>query len=176
MYPIFRMFLERRRAKPMPKLAFGEVHRSSHYCLLSDIDPWMEMNNGRTLTLFDLGRIPMAERSGVITATTKRGWGITVAGASIRYRARVRLFQKIDITSAFLGWDHRFLYLQQTMWRGDVATSSTLCRWAVTSDQGIVAPEKLAREMGWPETSPDLPQYAQNWIDAEQQRPWPPLI
>ena len=176
MYPIFRFMLEVRRARRLPALEIGKTHVTKITCMPWDIDYQMEMNNGRTLTLFDLGRIPMAERSGVIKATTKCGWGITVAGASIRYRARVRFFQKIDIASAFLGWDHRFLYLQQTMWRGDVATSSTLCRWAVTSDQGIVPPEKLARELGWPETSPELPQYVENWIDAEQQRPWPPLI
>ena len=35
----------------------------------------MELNNGRTLTLYDLGRIPMMLRLGVIRTLRAKGWG-----------------------------------------------------------------------------------------------------
>lgn len=58
MYPIIRMLHQilKYRGKP---LTLGETHVSTHYCLPIDLDVWMELNNGRTLTLYDLGRIPM---------------------------------------------------------------------------------------------------------------------
>ena len=78
--------------------------------------------------------------------------------------------------STILGWDDRFLYFQQSCWRKGEATSSILCRMALTDDNGILAPVNLARKLGWPETSPVLPEYVSVWIEAEAKRPWPPKI
>ena len=59
--PVGRM--RRRRLPPLPVLG---THVSHHRCWPWDLDPWVELNNGRTLTLYDLGRIPMAQRTGLI--------------------------------------------------------------------------------------------------------------
>ncbi|NOX73543.1 MAG: acyl-CoA thioesterase [Alphaproteobacteria bacterium] len=176
MYPIFRFTKEMLLFRRASKLALGEVHISHHLCWPWDVDPWMELNNGRTLTLYDLGRLPMVHRSGLIAALRKRGWGMAVAGASVRYRKRVRMFQSIRMQSVILGWDKRFFYFQQSMWNGAEATSSILCRMAITGDNGLVAPapERVVADLGWPETSPALPVYVTQWIKAEGERPWPP--
>ena len=176
MYPIFRHWFQTGKASRLPALAANEVHVSSHICWPWDIDPWMELNNGRTLTLYDLGRIPMAIRLGLIAAFKKRGWTVAVAGVSVRYRRRVRAFQKFQMQSVLLGWDNRFVYVQQSMWRNGEALSSSLCRWAITDDKGILNPAIVAKELGWPEDSPKLPQYVKAWIEAEASRPWPPEI
>ncbi len=176
MYPIFRFAKEMVRFARAKKLALGEVHRSRHICWPWDVDPWMELNNGRTLTLYDLGRLPMVQRMGLVPVMQRNRWNMAVAGASIRYRRRVRMFQKFTMRSAVLGWDDRFLYFQQTMWRNGEATSSILLRMAATDDSGILTPAKMARALNWPENSPTLPKYVLAWIEAEAQRPWPPEI
>ena len=91
-----------------PPLDIGGVHVSHHMCWPWDLDLWMELNNGRTLTLFYLGRIPLARRTGLATVIMKNKWGMTVAGVSVRYRQRIRLF-RIEMRSRALGWDERFL-------------------------------------------------------------------
>ncbi len=176
MYPIFRFAKEMAIYRRAPKLALGEVHVSTHICWPWDVDPWLELNNGRTLTLYDLGRLPMAHRAGIIHALRKNGWNMAVAGASVRYRRRVRMFHRITMKSTILGWDARFLYFQQSMWHKGQATSSILCRMAMTDENGILAPVNVAPLLGWPETSPDLPDYVTDWIDAEKARPWPPQV
>lgn len=176
MYPILRFAKEMVVHARADSLRLGGVHVSAHICWPWDVDPWMELNNGRTLTLYDLGRIPMVKRAGFLHVFKKNKWTIAVAGSSVRYRRRVRAFQRFTMQSAILGWDNKFFYLQQTMWRNGEATSSILLRLAMTDQNGILDPVNMARELGWPETSPALPDYATAWIQAEAVRPWPPEI
>lgn len=46
----------------------------------------MELNNGRTLTLYDLGRVPLGIRTGLAATVQRMGWGMAIAGNSTRYR------------------------------------------------------------------------------------------
>ena len=175
MYPYLRMFKEMWKYRRAPKLGLFDTHVSHHMCLPQDIDPWMELNNGRTLTLYDLGRLPMARRMGFERLGREQGWGMTVAGASTRYRRRVRTFDRFEMRSRIIGWDARFLYMDQSMWRGADCTSQMLLRSAVASKEGIVPPEKVLRAMGLPVESPPLPEWVQAWSAADALRPWPPV-
>jgi len=176
MYPFVRMMLQMSRARRQPALGLLGCHESRHICLPSDLDFWLELNNGRTLTLYDMGRLPLAQRVGMIDALRRKGWGMTVAGTSIRYRRRVRLFERVTMRSQAAGWDDRFLYIEQSMWRRDgECTSHALIRMAVTGPKGIVAPADLAKEMGFHDPSPALPDWVQAWVAADAKRPWPPM-
>lgn len=174
MYPFLRMAKElfvHRNASP---LGVKETHVSSHICWPLDLDFMAELNNGRTLTLYDLGRIPLAKRMGLFRALKENKWGLTVAGVSVRYRARVRMFQKFEIHSQALGWDERFLYLEQTIWSKGKCANQALYRTAVTGPDGIVNTALVAEALGFGDQSPALPEWVQNWIKAESTRPWPP--
>ncbi|GHD98172.1 thioeseterase [Defluviimonas sp. 20V17] len=174
MYPIFRLAREMLAQRKAPALGAFDVHVSYHRCWPWDLDPWMELNNGRTLTLYDLGRIPFAVRTGLVAAMRRNGWGMTVAGAAVRYRRRIRAFRRFQMRSRALGWDTRFLYLEQSIWFGEDCANQILIRTAVTGRDGIVAPSTVARALGLPEESPPLPRWVTAWIEAEAERPWPP--
>lgn len=174
MYPFLRMIKEMARARRMPPLGLFDTHVSHHRCWPWDLDPWVELNNGRTLTLFDLGRLPLGHRTGIHRHLTARGWGMTVAGSSVRYRRRVTMFSKLQMHSRCMGWDARFLYTEQSMWRGEDCTSHVLIRSAIVSKAGMVAPAELALAAGVAPESPELPAWVQAWIAADATRPWPP--
>jgi acyl-CoA thioesterase FadM len=176
MYPFLRLATESARARRMAPLPLTGTHVTTVICLPWDLDPWVELNNGRTLTLFDLGRIPLGIRTGLTTTLRQNGWGLTVAGVSFRYRRRVRLWDRVELRSRCLGWDARFLYIEQAMVRGEEVTSHGLYRQAVTSPSGIVPPAQVAAAMGHTPDSPMLPDWVQAWIDADGQRPWPPMF
>jgi acyl-CoA thioesterase FadM len=174
MYPYVRMAKELWKFRNAPRLGILEPHISSHRIWPWDLDPWRELNNGRTLTLFDLGRIPMSVRMGFDRVAKAKGWGITVAGNSTRYRRRVTLLQKVTQISRVVGWDDRFTYLEQSFWRGDECTSHMLLRSAFTSKSGIVPPAEVLAALGQPVQSPPLPDWISHWIAADQHRIWPP--
>ncbi|MEM9583902.1 MAG: acyl-CoA thioesterase [Pseudomonadota bacterium] len=174
MYPIVRLIKEFIKFRNAPKLGLTDTHVSQHICWPWDLDFYMELNNGRTLTIYDLSRIPLAGRMGLIKVLRDKGWGLAVAGASVRYRRRVRAFQRIEIRSRCVCWDTRFVYLEQSMWLGDVCASHILIRSAVTDEGGIVPPSEIAKAMGVDPVSPPIPQWIAAWIAAEEERPWPP--
>jgi hypothetical protein len=173
MYPLIRLGIELALARAAPPLAIGATHVSHHTCWPWDIDPWRELNNGRTLTLYDLGRVPLAVRSGLARVLRQHGWGLTVAGSSVRYRRRVRAFERVELRSAFVGRDARFLYVHQGMFRSGEPTSSGLFRSAVTDARGIVATDRVVAALGDPPL-PALPAWVAAWSEAEAERPWPP--
>lgn len=176
MYPVIRLAWQIFKVRNAPSLAPLEMHVSHHICLPWDIDVWMELNNGRTLTLYDLGRIPFAFRSGLIKTLRSNGWGLTMAGASVRYRRRIRMFEVIEMRSRVVFWDNRFIYVEQSMWKknGECA-NHIVYRAAVTSDSGIVDPTQVAEASGIDPTPPKAPAWVAAWISADQIRPWPPM-
>ncbi|KCV82603.1 hypothetical protein ATO10_06661 [Actibacterium atlanticum] len=174
MYPFFRMAKELIKYRNAPDLGLLDTHVSHHICWPWDLDFWLELNNGRTLMIYDLGRIPMARRVGMFEPLRKNRWGLTVAGSSVRYRRRVRMFQKVEMHSKCIGWDDRFIYLVQSMWRAGECTSQALYRTAVTDKNGIVAPARLLQSLNQHQDPPELPEWVRNWITAEDSRPWPP--
>ena len=174
MYPIFRMAKELWKFRKSVALSILQPHISTHRVWPWDLDVWFELNNGRTLTLFDLGRIPMAKRMGFDSVARARGWGLTVAGNSTRYRKRVTAFQRLTQVSRVVGWDTRFVYLEQSFWRGDECTTHMLLRNAFISKAGMVPPAEVLAALGQSQPSPPLPEWISDWIAAEAKRPWPP--
>ncbi|MEM6375501.1 MAG: acyl-CoA thioesterase [Pseudomonadota bacterium] len=175
MYPFIRLAWQLYKTRNQPPLGLLETHVSHHICLPWDIDVFAELNNGRTLTLYDMGRIPMGVRAGLMAALKRNGWGLTMAGASVRYRQRVRVFEKIEIRSRPVWWDHRFIYIEQSMWKADGRCANhILYRAAITDKKGIVHPTEVAIAMNVPPEPPAAPAWVMAWIAAEDARPWPP--
>lgn len=175
MYPFIRMLKELATSARAEKLPITGTHVSHHRCWPWDIDLWRELNNGRTLTLYDLGRIPLAQRTGLSRMLLKNRWGLTMAGASVRYRKRVRTFARFEMRSRLVGWDERFFYVEQSMWSGNDCANQIVYRSAVTDRNGIVAADRVREALGIVEHSPELPAWIRAWIEADATRPWPPV-
>ena len=177
MFPFFRLGKDLYRGRRLPRLEnMTDVHVSHHRCMPWDLDMFMELNNGRALTLFDLGRLVLAQRCGLLDVLKENGWGLTMAGSSVRYRQRIRWMEKFEVRSRMVCWDDKFVYLEQAMWKADgTCANHVLYRAAVTDRNGIVRPPRLAQAFGVPETSPPMPDWIAAWSRAEATRPWPPM-
>ena len=132
MYPIIRVLKEVLRAKRMPPLEALGAHVSYHRCWPHDLDVYLEMNNGRILSILDIGRTGLAQRVGLIGALKDNKWGMTMAGNSVRYRKRIRPFAKFRTVSRAVGWDEKFFYLEHSIWIGKNCAVQALFRAAVT--------------------------------------------
>jgi acyl-CoA thioesterase FadM len=175
MYPFLRLIFQFFLHRKSPALEPLETHVSYHICWPWDLDLWRELNNGRTLTIYDMGRLPLAKRVGLIKVLKKHRWGLTMAGASVRYRRRVRMFDRIEMRSRAVCWDDKFLYLEQSMRIRGEATSHILYRSAVTGKGGIVSPQVVMEALDLKMETPEVPVWIKAWTDAETLRPWPPF-
>lgn len=174
MYPYLRMarvLVQAAMAKPIQPDDTGVVR---FMAMPWDCDFYPEVNNGRHLTLFDLGRLDFALRTGLMQKMPKNGWGLVVAGSTIRYRKRIRPFQRVEQRSRVLGRDERWFYFQQTHYVRGEACASALVRAGLFGKQGIVPTEEIAAVMGFTAWRPELPAWVQAWASADALRPWPP--
>jgi len=136
-----------------------------------DIDVFMELNNGRFLTLMDFGRFDIAIRSGFLTQVRNQNWGLTVAGSSARFRHRLRLFQRFELHSQVIGHDEKWIYFHQKMVRKGKIHASALVRTGVTSRKGIVKVEEVIKTLKLSSDIPPLPDWAKAWVEADELHP-----
>ena len=174
MYPLIRLCTTRIRSFFAPSIRFDGEVETRFKCMPWDLDTFLEMNNGRVLTLYDLGRFDLAFRTGLMKILRRKKWGLVVAGASVRYRNRVKALDDVTIRTRVAGFDDRWIYIVQSMWVGDIPCSSILLRTAVTRKGRAVTTDELAETLGLDASFISLPDWVASWIQGEKDRPWPP--
>ncbi len=153
-------------------MTVGDVSILKTRVCLTDIDPFMELNNGRYLTLFDFGRYDVALRTGLWRYMKSEKWGLIVAGISIRYRYRLKVFKKIEIHSKVIGIDRRWFYFEQKIFSNGKLHASALVRTAVTSHKGLVPVEEVLKKLDMADVSIPVPHWVKSWAESDEKRPW----
>lgn len=135
----------------------------------NDLDTNLHMNNGRYLTLMDLGRLDLLLRNGAIRHVLRNKWYPVLAGTQIRFRRPLNLFQKFEIRTRIVSWDSKWVFLEQIILRkGDVALQAYL-KGVFVGPEGSVPITRLMELMGVTEPPPPLPPALAAWLDAEEQ-------
>lgn len=177
MYPLRRFALELWRAKAMGPLVPDQTHVTPLRIMPWDIDPFLDLNNGRTLTLYDIGRFAIAARTGLAQVMRKKGWRMTVMGSSIRYRHRITMGQKIHLRTRLAWAEGRFVYVEQGMFRPDgTCCNHALLRMGVIGDSGLISASDFADALGLHFPEGGAPAWIAAWAQAEDHRPWPPAL
>ena len=174
MYPYFRALYFMAKARNMPKIGLYNWHVATHRAWPWDTDLFGELNHGRILTLFELDRWASTTRIGIMSHVIKQRLMFPVAGLSVRYRKRIPTWQTYRVQTRFLGFDDRFTYVEQSMWQGDTCMNHLLLRAAIKDKTGTIKPRDFLERFGYDTAQPALPEWTQNWINAEATRPWPP--
>lgn len=173
MYPYLRSARVLTAAFLGSPLAFEEESVLRLRVWLGDIDVFWELNNGRQLTLMDLGRFDFAVRSGFLRVVHREGWGLTVGGASVRFRHRVPPLSRVLLRTRVVGHDDRWFYFDQKIEREGRVCSAALVRTAVISGGRLVPVERVREALGQAGRARELPGWVRAWIEAEGERPWP---
>lgn len=135
----------------------------------TDLDPLLHMNNGRYLTLMDLGRADAILRNGIRRALSNHGWYPVVASEAIRFRLSLDPFARYELRTRLLGWDERSFYYRQTFVAGERETAAALVRIRILRKSGgtVDAPEVAAAILPNIER-PLLPDYVAQWQESER--------
>jgi acyl-CoA thioesterase FadM len=172
LYPYLRLLSVLTKAKFKPSLDINKESILKMRVFFGDTDFYPELNNGRHLTLMDLGRFDLAVRTGLLKSVHKQKWRFAVAGASVRFRHRLKLFRRFLLHTRLVAVDKRWFYFhQKTIIKGKIH-SSALIRAGVTSKQGIVPVKDVLDIMGISNWNLDMPKWVKAWSAAEELRPW----
>lgn len=174
MYPLFRLGSVCLRAALSKTIEFDSVSKTSFWSMPWDMDPMLEMNNGRILTLYDLGRFDLTIRTSFFKTLFKKKWGVVVAGGSVRYRQRIGMFDKVTVLTRIVGFEGRWIYIVQSMRVKGKPASSVLFRTGITRKGRAVPVEAVLKEINMPNLKSQLPDWVRSWIISERDRPWPP--
>lgn len=78
-----------------------------------DLDTNFHMNNGRYLTLMDLGRFDLMLRGGLAKPALRHRWNPVLSAATVRYRRELRLFQSFHLESRIIHWTDTVFVMEQ---------------------------------------------------------------
>ena len=91
-----------RRGKTLDAASVSSIRLTT---LPTDIDILRHMNNGRYLSLFDLGRWDLLIRTGLFDAMNDNGWYAVVSSETVTFRKSLQLWQRFEVQSRFIGHD-----------------------------------------------------------------------
>lgn len=140
----------------------------------NDLDLNGHMNNGRYLTVMDIGRMDFVLRFGMAGYVIRNGYIPVLSSASMRYRLPLLPFQKYRLTTRIAAWDDKWAYMEHRFiivgGRKDGAVAAVgLVKGGFFSKQAraTVSTAAVMKALGIEEDSPALPDYIARWQEAE---------
>jgi len=130
----------------------------------NDLDMFLHVNNGRYLTLADLGRLDWVLRTGVFAASRAHEAIPVVADAMAKFRRSLELFQRFEIHTRVLGWDEKWSFVEHRFVRADRVVGVVVARVCFRTAAGVLDPNVVLKTAGYTAESPALP----DWLDGFQ--------
>ena len=91
----------------LPRKDLFEESRVAFRVLPTDCDINFHMNNGRYLSLMDLGRLHLMAQIGLLRVIVRRRWGAALAAAEVNFIRQLAPFQKFDLITRVVTWDDK---------------------------------------------------------------------
>ncbi|WP_210245236.1 acyl-CoA thioesterase [Martelella alba] len=93
-----------------------------------DLDLNMHVNNGRYLTLMDIGRMDLLFRSGLAQNMRRNRWIPVLTGLNARYRRSLGLFSRFALETEIVGWTQHSLFMEHRIVtaKGELAASAVV--------------------------------------------------
>lgn len=135
--------------------------------LPTDIDLLFHMNNGRYLSLFDLGRYDLLMRTGLMGAMREQGWYAVVSSETVTFRKSLKLWQRFDVESRFIGHDEKAFYLEhRAVVDGQIYARVLVRARILRKGGGSVPHDEVFDLMGKPEGMLEIDGWLHEWAKA----------
>lgn len=154
-------------ARSRGALSLNDVSRVPMRVLPNDLDLNMHMNNGRYLSIMDLGRIDFLIRMGLSRKFVENRWQPLAGGTLIRYRFALRIFAKFEIVTRLLCWDEKWFYFEQRLEADGNVAAIALTKAMARGRADAVSPAIILQAIGLDTPSPPAPEAVSRWQAAE---------
>ena len=141
----------------------------------NDLDLNGHMNNGRYLTIMDIGRMDFVIRLGLAGYIIKNGYIPVLSSASVRYRLPLLPFQKYQLKTRIVCWDDKWVFMEHRFviagGKKDGAVAAVgLVKGSFFSKKtrGTIPTGEIMQAIGLTQASPAMPEYIAHWQQAEE--------
>ena len=166
----FRLFWTVLHAKIRSKQKVSDEGMTSFVVLPTDLDVLLHMNNGVYCSLMDLGRIDLLIRYGLAAKLSEKNWYPVIVSETIRFKRSLKLLDRFQIVTKTLGWDERYIYLEQKFLRkGQLYSMAIIKVQFLKKNGGTATPAEVVELIG-EQSSPPLPKFVNAWTEAEREQ------
>ena len=140
----------------------------------NDLDFNMHMNNGRYLTIMDLGRLHLTFQNGLLGPSLKRKWMPVLGAAKIHYIKPLNPFEKYELSSKVIYWDDKWIYLEQHFYKlskpgkPPVLAATALLKALFVGKEGKITPDQILSLVPNPPPKPMVPEHLERWLVVEK--------
>lgn len=152
-----------------PRIALHEVSTSWFRVWPTDIDMLMHMNNGKYLSIMDVARFDLIQRTGVLDVFRSEGWYPVVVGQTVSYRKSLNPWARFAVESRIMGFDDQAVYIEQRFVRPNESGEHEVYARAIVRGRflrrrGAVVPiDELIERTGADRSAFDVPDDVLAW-------------
>lgn len=156
-------------ARRAPQIAVDAVSISEFRVWPTDLDILRHMNNGKYLSIMDIGRFTLMRAAGLVEVFAREGWYPVVVGQTISYRKSLNPWMKFLIESRILGFDDQAVYIEQRFVRPDAAGTPEVYARAIVRGRilkrsgGVVRVDELIEKTGAADIDFTVPEDVLAW-------------
>jgi acyl-CoA thioesterase FadM len=148
------------------KVEVFDVVESTFRVLPTDLDVNRHMNNGRYLSIADIARFEMLQRTGLWKALMSRGWYPVVQSSTITHRLSLMPWQKFTIETRTMAFDEKSVYLEHRfIVDGQVAARLVLRGRFLKRTGGTVSLAEISEAVGVDVSNRPVPEWVRRWAD-----------
>jgi acyl-CoA thioesterase FadM len=134
----------------------------------NDLDLNLHVNNGRYLSLADIGRIHWFSRTGLLHVARRERAFPVVGDAVAKFRRDLKIFESVEIHTRLVGWDRRWGFIEHRFVRRGRVIGVVLIRGVFKGPEGPLDPAVLLAAVGHSEPSPELPEWVTQFRDSSE--------
>ena len=136
---------------------------------INDIDVYLHMNNGRYLTIMDIGRTELMVRCGFFGKLFAKKIYPVVASEMIRFNRSLDAFRSYESTTKIMGWDDKYFYIEQRFERkGSICAQAVVKVRFLQKGVGKISPQVAIEAFGKKVQAPALPIWIHEWQESER--------
>ncbi len=138
--------------------------------LPNDLDLNMHMNNGRYLTIMDLGRTDFTMKLDLHKLMIKQKWGAVATAINVVYLRPLNLFDNYTLRTKLIAWDDKWFYMEQKFVKDDFIVASAIVRATFIKSGKRLEPLKVLKAASpGMMTPPEFPQYLKDLVQGEEE-------
>lgn len=151
-------------------MEFEETSILNMRVLPNDLDLNIHMNNGRYLTLMDIGRTDLTVRIGLFKKMLQKKWQPVATSVNVTFLKPLGPFEKFELHTKLLAWDDMWFYLEQKFIKDEKIYCHAIVKAVFMKGRKRILPIEVVKEVKGEEIpSPEFPNYLRSIIAGEDE-------